>query len=351
MPHDEYIVDEPKADALIKELATLCANPAVAEQFREILTTAVKLTQESSDTGDYKLINTALKELRHAMRIFSPHRETRKVVVFGSARTDPSDPCYKMAENLARELVQSGFMIITGAGPGIMAAANKGAGKERSFGINIKLPSEQGANQYISGDPKLMTFKYFFTRKLFFIKESSATVVFPGGLGTQDEGFENLTLFQTGKSLPRPIVLAEPQNGSYWQNWLKYVENELLAPGYISAEDMGLFRRTTTVDETLTYIKDFYRVYHSLRYRKGKTVIRLNHALPPQTLERLNDEFMDILIDGKFIASGPLADEFRNNEYPDLPRLVFNFNKKNYGRLNQLIKVINLSSGANSLNH
>ena len=343
MPNYDYIVDDPKADALIAELTALCAKPAVSEQFREILTTVVKLAEEHDDTGDYKLVNTTLKELRHAMRIFSPYRGTRKAVIFGSARAEPSDPCYKMAENLARALVESGFMVITGAGPGIMEAANKGAGKERSFGINIKLPCEQGANPYISGDPKLMTFKCFFTRKLMFIKESSATVIFPGGLGTQDEGFENMTLFQTGKSMPRPIVLVEPENGAYWKNWLTYIENELLAPGYISDEDMGLFHRATTVDQALAYIKGFFRVYHSLRYVRGRTVLRLNQSIAPQTLERLNDEFQDILIDGEFISTGPLADEIRNNEYPGLARLAFNFNKRSYGRLNQLIKTINQS--------
>ena len=343
MPDHEYIVDEPKVDALIAELTTLCAKPAVSEQFREILTTVVKLAKEGDDIGDFKLVNTTLKELRHAMRIFTPYRGTRKVVIFGSARAAPSDPCYKMAEELARALVESGFMVITGAGPGIMAAANKGAGKGRSFGINIKLPCEQGSNPYISGDPKLMTFKYFFTRKLMFIKESSATVIFPGGLGTQDEGFENLTLFQTGKSMPRPIVLAEPENGAYWENWITYIENELLAPGYISPEDMGLFHRTTTVGEALAYIKDYYRVYHSLGYARGRTVLRLNQAIAPQTLERLNDEFRDILIDGEFISAGPLEGEVSDNEYLGLARLTFNFNKRSYGRLNQLIKTINQS--------
>ena len=227
MPSKNYIENESASDALIAELVSLCSKPEQAELLQEILTTVIKLGMEHDDTGDYKLINTSLKELRHAMRIFSPYRETRKVTIFGSARTPSTDPCYIMAEKFALEMVKNNFMVITGAGPGIMEAANKGAGRDNSFGINIKLPSEQGSNSYINGDPKLMTFKYFFTRKLFFIKESSATAIFPGGIGTQDEGFENLTLFQTGKSMPRPIVLIEPEESTYWHGWIQYIEKEL----------------------------------------------------------------------------------------------------------------------------
>jgi uncharacterized protein (TIGR00730 family) len=345
MPSKKYIENESATNALIEELVGLCSKPSVAELLQEILTTVIKLGMEHNDTGDYKLINTSLKELRHAMRIFSPYRETRKVTIFGSARTPSTDPCYVMAEKFALAMVNKGFMVISGAGPGIMEAANKGAGRDNSFGINIKLPSEQGSNPYISGDPKLMTFKYFFTRKLFFIKESSATVIFPGGMGTQDEGFENLTLFQTGKSMPRPIVLVEPEDGNYWDSWIKFLAKEHLANGYISPDDMGLFHRATTIEDARDYITNYYRVFHSLRYVRGKTVLRLNHALPLSTVERLNEEFKDILINGKYTTSGPLEDELKKNEYPDLPRLVFNFNKKSYGRLNQLILRVNEFGG------
>ena len=341
MPSKEYIANERKTNELINELVGLCPNPAVTELLNEILTTAIKLGMEHSDVGDYKLINTSLKELRHAVRIFSPYRETRKVTIFGSARTLPSDPCYKMAEQFAIEMVNNGFMVISGAGPGIMEAANKGASRENSFGINIKLPNEQGSNPYISGDPKLMTFKYFFTRKLFFIKESAATIIFPGGMGTQDEGFENLTLFQTGKSMPRPIVLAEPEGSTYWHGWLNYIENELLSNGYISPDDMSLFYRATSINAAVDYIINYYKVYHSLRYVKGKTVLRLNHSLSTSTIEAINDEFQDILVDGKYVLSNALEEELKKNEYPDLPRLVFRFNKKNYGRLNKLILRMN----------
>ena len=205
---NHYSVGDPKAEQLIEELLEYCAEPALQELFREMLTTLVKLAQEHRDRGDYKLINTTLKELRHAFRVFLEYRDVRKVVIFGSARTPEDHPAYIMAQDLARRLVDDGMMVITGAGGGIMEAANRGAGRDLSFGINIKLPFEQKANPYIDGDPKLMQFKYFFTRKLMFIKESHATVLFPGGVGTLDEGFENLTLFQTGKCLPQPILMV-----------------------------------------------------------------------------------------------------------------------------------------------
>lgn len=344
MPSQNYTVDNPQAEALIRELVDLCANSSSGDLLREILTTVVKLGMEHDNTGDYKLVNTTLKELRHAMRIFSPYRKTRKVCIFGSARTDPSDACYQMARQLSKNLVDKGFMVITGAGPGIMAAANQGAGKENSFGINIELPYEQGANPYIAGDPKLMTFKYFFTRKLMFIKESSATVLFPGGMGTQDEGFETLTLFQTGKCMPRPIVLVEPENGTYWQNWVDYLKTEMLGRGYISPEDLSLFHRVTSVEKALEHILEYYRVYHSLRYVRGQTVLRLIKEVSPKLLDRLNREFGDILSKGEFKSSGPLEDEVRNDEYPDLPRLVFNFDNRSFGRLNQMIRMINRSA-------
>ncbi|NIQ01093.1 MAG: cytochrome D ubiquinol oxidase subunit II, partial [Nitrospinaceae bacterium] len=237
--------------------------------------------------------------------------------------------------------VQGGFMVISGAGGGIMEAANRGAGKQHSFGINIKLPFEQKANPYILGDPKLMLFKYFFTRKLIFIKESDATVLLPGGFGTLDEGFENLTLFQTGKSLPRPIVLLEPENGNYWSRWLEFVDSVLVENGYVSPDDKHLFQLATSVEEASGRILQFYRVYHSLRYVRGVTVLRFTRTLPPELLDELNEEFQDILTNGRIRSSPPLDDESRNREYLELPRLVLNFNKRSFGRLNLMIRKIN----------
>ena len=228
MANKTYRTGNPKTDQLIEELAESCKSENCREMLRQILTTVAKLGMEHDDPGDFKLINTTVKEFRHSFRVFYPYRARLKVMVFGSARTPENDPNYQLTVGLSRQLVEHGYMIISGAGGGIMEAANRGTGKANSFGVNIKLPFEQGANPYIAGDPKLMQCKYFFTRKLIFIKESDATVLLPGGFGTQDEGFENLTLFQTGKTLPRPIVLLEPKEGDYWDTWLEFVDSVLI---------------------------------------------------------------------------------------------------------------------------
>ncbi|MFQ5673639.1 MAG: LOG family protein [Nitrospinales bacterium] len=340
----QYKVGDPKAEKLIRELVEFCSPGENDEMLREILTTVVKLGREHKDVGDYKLINTALKELRHAMRIFVPYRETRKAVIFGSSRTEKTDPRYLMARELAQRLVQNDFMVITGAGGGIMEAANLGATKEKSFGINIKFPSEQKANPYIKGDPKLMTFKYFFTRKLFFIKESDATVLFPGGFGTLDEGFENLTLFQTGKCMIRPIVLVEPAGENYWEHWIACFRDELLQKQFISPDDLKLFYHARSVEDAAAYIVGYYRVFHSLRYVRKLTVLRFTRGISSSLLDRLNREYGDILREGKIEASPPLKDEVQRKEYLQLPRLVLNFNKQNFGRLNEMICEINRSA-------
>jgi hypothetical protein len=247
-----------------------------------------------------------------------------------------------MALRLAEKLVQRGFLIISGGGGGIMEAANRGAGPGNSFGLNIKLPFEQKSNPYIQSDPKsLMNFKYFFTRKLMFIKESDATVLFPGGFGTHDEGFESLTLFQTGKSLPRPVVFVEPEGGNYWKTWVDYIKRELLEPGYISPEDLNLYHISNSVDDAADYIANFYYAYHSLRYVRELTVMRFTRAIPEPLLETLNRNYKDILRDGSIQTSGPLPDEIKKNDFLGLPRLTLNFNKRSFGRLVEMIKDIN----------
>jgi len=341
MANNNYRTGDTKADQLIEQLADKCVSEDCREMFRQILTTMTKLGREHSDLGDFKLINTTVKELRHSFRVFHPYRTVRKVMVFGSARTEEDDPNYLLTLELAKQLVDLGFMLISGAGGGIMEAANRGAGKGNSFGVNIKLPFEQGANAYIANDPKLMQCKYFFTRKLIFIKESDATVLLPGGFGTLDEGFENLTLFQTGKTLPRPIVLLEPKEGDYWNTWLGFVDSVLIKKGFISADDRKLFQVARSAEEATKYITDFYRIYHSLRYIRGLTVLRFTREIPEPLIDRLNCDFKDILDSGKFLATPPLEDELKNREYPDLPRLVFNFNHRSFGRLNEMIQTIN----------
>jgi hypothetical protein len=234
------------------------------------------------------------------------------------------------------------MMVITGAGGGIMEAANMGASRKESFGINIKLPFEQQANPYIHGDPKLMEFKYFFTRKLIFIKESDATVLLPGGLGTLDEGFESLTLFQTGKSLPRPIILLEPEKGDYWRTWLIWVKEVLVKNNFISPDDTSLFQLKHSAKEACRTIHDFYRVYHSLRYFRELTILRFIRPIPLKVIDRLNNEFNDILVEGEIYTSPPLKEEIKIHDGThEMPRLVLKFNKQSFGRLNKMIRSIN----------
>jgi len=341
MPNSNYTVGDPKGEQLIQELVDFCDNPVASDLIREILTTVVKMGREHEDRGDFKLTSTTLKELRHSFRVFLPYRETRKVVIFGSARTEATNGNYRMAQSLAKKLVERGHMIITGAGGGIMEAANLGAGRDNSFGINIKLPKEQTANLHIAGDSKLMQFKYFFTRKLMFIKESDATVLFPGGFGTQDEGFENLTLFQTGKCMPRPILLAEEKGGTYWDHWLGYIKKELLGGHYITPTDLHLFHRVHSIAEAVDFIGEYYRYFHSLRYIGDQTVLRFTREIPPAIIKQLNQEFNDVLQSGEFQVSGPLETEIKNNEFPHLPRLIFKFDKHHFGNLHRMILWIN----------
>ena len=344
MANINYVVGDPQIDRAILELSQTCAIPECQDLVKEMITTIIKFGREHSDVGDYKLINTSLKEMRHTLRIFSKYRDKRKAVIFGSARTSATNPCYQMAVELAEGLKRNGVMVISGAGGGIMEAANRGAGAENSFGLNIKLPFEQKANPYIQGDPKLMNLKYFFTRKLMFIKESNATVLFPGGFGTLDEGFENLTLFQTGKTLPRPIVLVEPANGTYWKNWLHHIKTDLLGNGYIAEDDLKLFYISNSAEEAVKYILDFFRAYHSLRYVDNLTVLRFTQEIPQSLIDCLNTEFKDIIREGEIQASPPLSKELQEKEFLDLPRLVFNFDKRNFGRLVEMIHRINQSA-------
>jgi len=330
----------PDIRALIRKLSQNCVDE---DLFEEILTTLLLMADEHKDRGDYKLINKALKELRASFKIFKPYQGIRKVALFGSARIVESDRNYELAQTLAKGLVENGFMIISGAGGGIMEAANRGAGAEYSFGLNIKLPHEQAANSFIRDSANLMEFKYFFTRKLVFIKESHATVLLPGGFGTLDEGFENLTLFQTGKCMPRPIVLLDHEEDNYWDRWLELLDSTLLENGFASTEDRLLIKRARSAEEALNHIKLFYRIFHSLRYVREKTVLRLNTPLSAELLEKLNDEFQDILLKGRIESTEPLKDELKNQEYPTLPRISLYFDKKSFGRLNLLIARINQS--------
>lgn len=338
---DETLFDLDDVDDLLAQLIEQEGGSPHSDLIAEILRTTLKLVRDRTSRGDLKIINTTMKEMRYAMKVFRGHRRTRKVSLFGSARTEPSDPVYQHAVTLARRLVDEGFMVITGAGPGIMQAGNEGAGRESSFGVNIRLPFEQEANEFIRGDPKLINFKYFFTRKLVFVKESDAIVLFPGGFGTHDEGFESLTLVQTGKTEPMPLVFIDASGGDYWKEWEDYVREHLLGRGLISEEDMGLFHITESVDDAVDQILRFYHVYNSSRYVRGRLVLRLNHELTDAALAQLNEDFGDIVASGSIRKTPPLAAEANEPETSHLPRLLFHFNRHHYGRLRQLIDRIN----------
>src|SRR5437763_345600 len=242
----------------------------LVQQLKE---TADKLIRDQANRGDVKLLSTALKELRYAFKVFAPYRQRRKVTVFGSARLAADHPAYAQAVEFSRRMAEARFMVITGAASGIMEAGHVGAGRENSIGVNILLPFEQDANAVIAGDAKLMHLKYFFTRKLLFVKESDAIALFPGGFGTLDEGFEVLTLVQTGKSHLFPIVMVDSPGGGYWGPWQDYVKNVLLKQGMISPEDLALYKVTDSVDEAVDEITRFYRVYHSMRFVKDELVL------------------------------------------------------------------------------
>jgi uncharacterized protein (TIGR00730 family) len=336
-------IDEKVITGVISELFNGNANNgSETDLFKEIVITAVKLFQDQPDRGDLKILHNTLKEMRYAFKLFTPYRNFRKVSVFGSARTFPEDPAYAQAEEFARRITQKEFMVITGAGEGIMRGAQAGAGRNQSFGMNINLPFEQTANQFIVNDPKLMTFKYFFTRKLFFIKEADAVVLFPGGFGTHDEGFEAMTLIQTGKSDPIPVIFLDVPGGTYWKAWGAYVEHEILRRNLVSSEDLSLFKVTDNVGAAVDEIVRYYANYHSLRYVRDQLIIRIKRPAEPGMLQRLNREFSDILVSGAITAAAALPEEANEPEIQNLPRLILSFNRRNFGRLRQLIDVINL---------
>jgi uncharacterized protein (TIGR00730 family) len=316
--------------------------PVAAEQLvQQIKETADKLLRDGTNRGDIKLLSTALKELRYAFKVFSPYKGRRKVTVFGSARLPRDHPAYRQAVEFGRRAAEAGFMVITGAASGIMEAGHVGAGRENSIGVNILLPFEQEANAVIAGDTKLMHLKYFFTRKLLFVKESDAVALFPGGFGTQDEGFEVLTLIQTGKSHLFPVVMVDEPGGDYWKEWQHYVEKVLVGRKLISPQDVHLYKITDSIDEALAEVLQFYRVYHSMRYVHDDLVLRLQHPLSEALLERIRIEFADICEGGTFEQTGALPEEANDVHLAALPRLRFRFDRRSLGRLRVLFDTIN----------
>jgi uncharacterized protein (TIGR00730 family) len=307
----------------------------------EMIVSAVRLARDRASRGDLKIANAALKEMRYAFSVFEPYRSARKAAIFGSARTRRDDPLYDQTVALARGLAEADWMVITGAGPGIMEAGIEGAGAANSFGVSIRLPFEAATTQFLADDPKLVNFRYFFTRKVTFVKEASAFVLLPGGFGTLDEGFELLTLVQTGKAPPAPVVLLDVPGGTFWLSLLQFVEHELNARGYISPEDLELVKITDDVSVALDAITSFYGNYHSLRFVEGALVLRMHRLPSDDVTAELNREFADIVVSGAIEAVGASKAEISDNDVPELARLRMRFNRHGYARLRMLIDRLN----------
>lgn len=337
--------ERPASDSGLKrridELLAFKGGGFNEENVTDIIENALKLLADVADTGDVRVIQTALRELRYAFKLFAPYAQVRKVSIFGSARTLPNRQEYQQAVEFSRKIVQAGFMVITGAGGGIMHAGHEGAGLENSFGVNIRLPWEQAANPIIREDKKLVTFKYFFTRKLIFIRHSDAIALFPGGFGTMDEGYEALTLMQTGKSQLMPLVLIDRPGGTFWKTWDKHVREHLLRDQLISPDDLHLYQITDDTDEAVKLITRFYRNFQSTRFVKELFVIRLKHPPTESALDAMNEDFADIVSGTKLHRIDPTPEEVADNDCVDLPRVAFGFNRRDYGRLRQLIDVLN----------
>ena len=309
--------------------------------YRDIFLNALKCQRDELDILDLKIINRALAEFRHAACVFKPYRRFRKVSIFGSAREPKGSPYYELAVRFAHHLVEKGFMVITGAASGIMKAGIEGAGLRNSFGVNILLPFEKGLAKIIRDDPKVVRFKYFFTRKIFFVMEADAVTLFPGGFGTHDEGFEVLTLLQTGKAPPMPVILMELPGENYWETWDRFIRRQLLARGFISAEDLSFYKITRSPEEAIDWITSYYSTYHSLRQVRDKLVIRLEKELKDAHVRRLNDMFQDLIESGKIFKTRALPEEKDEPNLRSKPRIAFAYNRKSAGRLNEMILTIN----------
>ncbi|MDB6055293.1 MAG: hypothetical protein JWN25_2816 [Verrucomicrobiales bacterium] len=332
---------DPELKRKVRELIAFKGGGYNEDDVEDILINGLKLLTDVKDRGDIRVIRTTIRELRYAFRSFAPYADIRKVTIFGSARTLPSKQEYQQAVDFARKIAAAGYMVITGAGPGIMQAGHEGAGTEKSFGANIRLPWEQGANPIIHQDKKLITFKYFFTRKLTFVRHSDAFVLFPGGFGTLDEGYEAITLMQTGKSRVMPLVLVDRPGGTYWKTWDKNIREHLLRDQLISPDDLHLYQITDDADQAVKWITRFYRNYQSSRWVRDLLVIRLKHQPSPSAIEALNEDFADIIVGEKIHATGPTHEEQEDHDVLHLPRLAFGFDRRHYGRLRQLIDTIN----------
>jgi uncharacterized protein (TIGR00730 family) len=341
-----YRTSDRDLDRRIVEILDEVGATTNRDQLFEIMVTAVRLAGDDADRLDLKITNAALKELRYAFKVFAPYKNIPKVTMFGSARTLPDDPLYAQARAFAASIAACGWMVVTGAGPGIMAAGLEGAGREMSFGINIRLPFEQGVSAFIAADPKLIEMKYFFTRKLALMKESSGFVVLPGGFGTLDELLELLTLLQTGKAEPAPIVCLDVPQGHFWRGWEQFLEREVAPRGLISPGDDTLLHITDDVADAVAHIRGFYRNFHSIRYVGDLLVVRLRAAPTEAELDTLSSEFADICLEPGIEAVAALPVEVADDDVPDLPRIALQFDRASHARLRALIDALNALGSA-----
>ncbi len=328
-------------DQQIRELVASWGCGESSELVEQLVASAFKVARDKVSVADLKLFNRSLNELRYAARVFAPFRDSRKVAVFGSARTRPEEQEFAAAEAFGQRMRESGYMIVTGGGDGIMGAAQRGAGRDHSFGLNIRLPFEQRANEVIDGDPKLINFNYFFTRKLNFLKETHAVALFPGGFGTMDEGFEVLTLMQTGKARILPVVLVDKPGGRYWETWMRFLREHLLQLGLVSENDFHLFTIAPDVEAAVAEIEGFYRNFRSYRWVGQRMVIRLAHRITDAEVVRISDEFKDLLKSSAVVACEALPEEANEPDLAGLPRLVLTPDKRDFGRIRQFINAVN----------
>jgi uncharacterized protein (TIGR00730 family) len=336
-----YRTGDPALDAAIVELLAAGGIERHDDLIFEIIVSALRMGRESVGRGDLKLVNAAIKELRYSFRVYNRYRDVHKVTLFGSARTPLDHGAYIAAHQFAGAMVERGWMVMTGAGPGIMQAGLEGAGADHSFGVNIMLPFEQAPNPVIHGDPKLINFRYFFTRKLTFVKESHGFAVFPGGFGTMDEIFELLTLMQTGKSYLVPVVLVDEPGGDYWHRWARFIDDELLKDNYISASDLSLVHIATDVDDAVETLSRFYRTYHSMRWVGSRLIVRLQRELSDDELATLNSEFSDIVDAGAIQRTAVTPSEQEDDDHVELPRIALRFDRSSHARLRQMIDRLN----------
>ena len=338
-----YDLGNPELDERLRQLVADASTNDNSDLIAELLTTVLKMHRDGPTRGDLKLISTAVKEMRYSNLVFSRHDEP-KVTIYGSARLGEEDPSYRMTMEFARLMADHGWGVITGAGPGIMEAGNKGAGRESSYGVNIRLPFEGDANKYVSPD-RTVNFKYFFTRKLGFVKESHAFVILPGGFGTLDEAFELLTLIQTGKSDLHPIVLMEAPDAGYWGPVIDFMKSVQLKGGMISESDLSLFLHTHEPSEACDYIRGFYSNYHSQRYAGGRLILRVRQAPTENQLTELNRDFQDIVVDGAIELTEPTEGEIADLDALDCDRVSLQFDRRQFGRLRQLVDRLNDFAG------